>query len=504
MTLINQHIIQRQRIEVDVPRHLHTPALQRQFQHLLEERLMERLEPVFDRMAGPEVWLEIDQLEVDLGILSLKDDAQSWLDKAYHVFVDQLEAGIQKVDAQERSMSEAEVVAHFLEHGYLPWWVQGVSVSATIRKLIQERPQKLLLLLNSSRVRQRWVRQFDEDIQHLLAKRLKLSIPVDVQTWQALFPEVTKRAVRYAYWEHVWEVAREGKGLGAAWFEKLVGRTLPMLPKGMGKPQLRLRIEKAPRLPQTVRAQLLDALRIFPEESSGQAPKESMPPPQTPEPQAQEGGKHGNKHGDISLDLTAMSSLVPEEALSAFRAAQSQEGFFAPSSHVPQGGIYVPLAGTVLVHAFLPTLFERLGFLTDENFIHESAQERAVHVLYFLATDQHYPEEAETVLLKLLCGMDINQPIAREIDLTSEEKEEATHLLQALIRRWGEAMEGTTPEEIRGSFLVREGKLQPGDLGWQLTVEEQVWDVLLNKLPWGISPIQHSWMKEMIWVNWGY
>ena len=63
-------------------------------------------------------------------------------------------------------------------------------------------------------------------------------------------------------------------------------------------------------------------------------------------------------------------------------------------------------------------------------------------------------------------------------------------------------MEGSTTEELRGSFFIREGKLKTADLGWHLTVETMGYDMLMNTLGWGLSPIQYPWMEKMLWVDW--
>jgi hypothetical protein len=109
--------------------------------------------------------------------------------------------------------------------------------------------------------------------------------------------------------------------------------------------------------------------------------------------------------------------------------------------------------------------------------------------------------ESEVVLLKLLCGLQPETLITREIALSVDETSEAERMLQALIEHWA-IMQGTTTEELRGTFFIREGKLTSADLGWRLTVEQTSFDVLLGKLPWGLSPIMHPWMDRMLWVEW--
>jgi hypothetical protein len=170
-------------------------------------------------------------------------------------------------------------------------------------------------------------------------------------------------------------------------------------------------------------------------------------------------------------------------------------------SAIDSEGIYVPLAGIVLVHPFLQTFFNRVGLTREEAFIDPDTQESAVHVLYFIATRQEHPDEQELAVLKLLCGWELQAPIAKYIDLTANEKEQAEGMLQALIGQWS-ALEGSTTEELRGSFFIREGKLKTADLGWHLTVEKKSYNLLMNILSWELSPIQYPWMEKMFWVDW--
>ena len=155
----------------------------------------------------------------------------------------------------------------------------------------------------------------------------------------------------------------------------------------------------------------------------------------------------------------------------------------------------------VLCHPFLPAFFERLKLLEGEQFRNEAARERAVHLLYFLAAGRQNPAEQETVLLKLLCGMELGRPIEKEAALSETEKAEANRLLESMIQNW-DALEGSCPDDLRGSFLIRAGKLQKNEMGWQLKVEQQAFDILLGQLPWGLSPVLHPWMPEMLWVEW--
>jgi len=77
-------------------------------------------------------------------------------------------------------------------------------------------------------------------------------------------------------------------------------------------------------------------------------------------------------------------------------------------------------------------------------------------------------------------------------------------LLQAVIGHW-DALRNTTPDGLRGTFLTRPGKLsQRPDGDYLLQVESQSFDILLERLPWGIGVVKLPWMERMLWVEWAY
>ena len=187
--------------------------------------------------------------------------------------------------------------------------------------------------------------------------------------------------------------------------------------------------------------------------------------------------------------------LLTEKKETKSESAQSSELRSKPEA------LFAPYAGLVLLHPFLPAFFDFLGYLQQDRFVDKSIQERAIHLLYFLATGAEHPVEYELMIPKLLCGLELNAPIARQVDLEEKEKKEAVQLLESIIHQWP-ALEGSKPEDLRNSFLIRPGKLEYKEMGWQLWVEQMPYDLIFQHLPWGISPIMHSWMPGMLWVDW--
>jgi hypothetical protein len=80
-------------------------------------------------------------------------------------------------------------------------------------------------------------------------------------------------------------------------------------------------------------------------------------------------------------------------------------------------------------------------------------------------------------------------------------QQEATDLLSSVISYWS-VLKDTSIDGLRGSFLVRDGKLWKDENNWYLTVEQKGYDMLLQQIPWNISMIQLPWMDEMLRTNW--
>ncbi|MDO8937584.1 MAG: contractile injection system tape measure protein [Methylicorpusculum sp.] len=162
-------------------------------------------------------------------------------------------------------------------------------------------------------------------------------------------------------------------------------------------------------------------------------------------------------------------------------------------------GLYIDNAGLVLLHPFLPQLFEALGIVRGEKIIRPDF---ALSLLHYLATGQDKAPEYELVLPKLLCQLPLSAPIASLVVLPDYARQEADALLRAVIKHWG-ALRNTSIDSLRGTFLLRPGKLTAqADGDWRLQVEHQTCDILLDSLPWGLATVKLPWMRPLLWVEW--
>ncbi|MBL6445817.1 hypothetical protein JMN32_05835 [Fulvivirga sp. 29W222] len=164
--------------------------------------------------------------------------------------------------------------------------------------------------------------------------------------------------------------------------------------------------------------------------------------------------------------------------------------------------IYINNAGLVLLHPFLSRLFGMLELLENKKFKDDAAAKKAVHILQYIAYKDDKSQEFELALNKVLCGLDIFEPLDNTYELDDKEKELCESLVNGVIQNWS-TLGKTSSDNFRVSFLHREGRLEKDMNGsWQLHVEQKAWDVLMDTLPWSISMVILPWMEKTLSVEW--
>jgi hypothetical protein len=165
--------------------------------------------------------------------------------------------------------------------------------------------------------------------------------------------------------------------------------------------------------------------------------------------------------------------------------------------------LMVTHAGLILLHPFLARFLESTG--VKEN---TSAQlspfhlPRAAALLYFIVTGQEEIFEYDLAFVKTLLGLTPEASLCVSEGLVTEtDKAEAEGLLTSAIAHWT-ALKKTSADGFRRSFLQRQGLLRDTENGWQLQVERQPHDVLLEHLPWSISVVKLPWMTRPIYTEW--
>jgi hypothetical protein len=167
----------------------------------------------------------------------------------------------------------------------------------------------------------------------------------------------------------------------------------------------------------------------------------------------------------------------------------------------PARELLVSNAGVVILHPFLIQFFSNCGWLKKQEFTDANTRTSAVLMLHYLASGETEVPEHQLIFPKLLCGMpwevslEAIEPFSNDLLAAAEE------LLASVVKHWS-ALRNSSPDGLREAFLRRGGKLEWTEDTWRLEVEQKTQDVLLGKLPWGLSIIKFPWMKRRLSVYW--
>jgi hypothetical protein len=487
MRAILPHTIVSQTFEVQVAgSEADALALQRQLAGL-SAALMAVIEQALDRHAPEQGILRIDRLEVDAGRIPLARFEQELPALLLHgleeALVEALGAAISSAPendhgARHIGLTQAmdEALAHFLRYATLPASVHLVAGRDFEQMLLETWRDKaspsgearlsgrlsgaaaglpslspaLMAALRSGQALDRLGRQFSATFQQLLVARLT---PTLAPTLQA--------ALQYL------RTQEQGVMLLAA--ERLLCRAALELALDDRSTVAALPVQEAlwRGFPERAARATLSVVR--------QADLEKRPVAML------------LKTGPANAD----SRRAPTEVL----GPTASDGSEHPDR---ERGIYIGNAGLVLLHPFLPALFEELELSRDDQLLQP---ERALALLHFLASGQPQAPEYTLALPKLLCQLPLTASLESDVVLHANEQAEANALLKAVIGHWS-ALRDTSPDGLRGAFLLRPGKLSERGGEWLLQVERQTADILLGDLPWGYSAIRLPWMSGILWVEW--
>jgi hypothetical protein len=531
-TAPNRHRIQRQVLELDLGDGVQGPELQEAMARSFRDHALPELERLFDRVAGPDKLLRLDRLEIDLGTLQ----GLNWELQFRQRLVEQMTRTLaqskpaSEANGRPRESAEGHVAEplqqflFFLAHGRLPWW-GGKPGKAW--------PEALLPHLNGTgwtalyqllradpRTRLRLIDHVSDTFLASAAKAFAGGAEV-LQVLAALTPlgltAAAGRQWRRSFWAILldWVLADGFQSMRGVEFMRdllqLGDRFGGPAWEGEGPhshseaPDRPVGTDDLSPLPQPWRDWLAaaqtsrdasepESVRQYPRRI-GPAPSEESSPPAAPEPSLERGAPARGypEAPDLAFGVSSTQSLPP--------SLQRHAGVRSPSPPLQEGeAIYLEGAGAIILHPFLEALFRDRGLLEQRNFRDAVARQRAVHLLGFLGFGREAVPEYGLLLAKLLCGLAFEEPL-EPVDLDEDDRTACDALLCAVLGHWT-ALRSGSPEWLRTQFFLRDGKLEPVDFGWRLTVERCAQDVLLARLPWGLGVIGLPWMEGRIYVRW--
>jgi hypothetical protein len=159
-------------------------------------------------------------------------------------------------------------------------------------------------------------------------------------------------------------------------------------------------------------------------------------------------------------------------------------------------------AGLVILHPFLPRLFESCELHAPGGRFAPHALARAAALLHWLAHGRDEVHEFELPVVKVLLGLRPDDPLAAGAGLVgARERDEGGALLRAAIAHW-KALGATSIDGLRIAFLQRRAALRDEEDGWHLQPERESFDVLLERLPWSFSTVKLPWMTRPLYTDW--
>ncbi|HUQ10069.1 MAG TPA: contractile injection system tape measure protein [Steroidobacteraceae bacterium] len=484
----NRHRIQRQIVELTLGDASSAPGAQESLARACREPLMTGMSSVFDAVAPAEVLVRLDRLEIDVGHLSGTD----WAEQFQHRVVAELGRQLddlprepvgRRTDTTEGAGGGTfEAFLYFLRHGRLPWWsgapdagwanlVAEASVGQlrTLRALLRGEVHACARVIHALG---------DGQLEDLLGRCAALVHCARVLN--VLRPDestATHHHWRRKFWHRVLEHALAPAAAlanGPALVRSLMTeRCAIVLERGCAGLENRERDPGAS--PAVIRPVDVGAL---------------------PEPWREwyeAFASIEDTGGPVTTAGDADASAMPRQEV-----ARQVRPASAPAEEAEL--IYLPCAGTLLLHPFLETLFRERELLDGRRFASDASRYRAAQLLGYLATSRPDTPEYDLGMPKLLTGIDLGAPIESawldEADITA-----CDALLTAVLGHWT-ALRSSSAAWLRSQFFLRDARLERVDGGQRVTMERRAQDVLLARLPWGFGVISLPWLPEKIFVQW--
>ena len=150
-------------------------------------------------------------------------------------------------------------------------------------------------------------------------------------------------------------------------------------------------------------------------------------------------------------------------------------------------------------------LFDRLSLLSDDSgslrVVGIEAASLSVHLLQYLVEGRlNTPAEALS-LNKVLCGLPPDASVGSSLTPDPADVAVRDQLLQAVVANW-QSIGRSSVAALHKTLLQREGSLSLTNNQWELRVQRNTFDILMDGMPWKISLVTESWMSTPLHVDW--
>ncbi|NEP73980.1 MAG: hypothetical protein F6K25_04630 [Okeania sp. SIO2G4] len=524
-------------------------CLEEEFIEKISEEIQRQLE---DKFSSQTEILTTTVNQTDISPFSQKDvgNSQNFSSQKYNDF-----KNLQKSDVENNSASQLEIFSYFLQTGTLPWWTENFSkqeLEEYSDRLITNSPDavKSIILesLKNTKQLQRLIYQFSDAILLKIAglfsadlvkfianyntdikeifKQLEetKNIPeakLKLETWQGILlslssegnTKVDKLRLIQANLLHI----ATSNGINYPdFFNNLVAKIENLILEG-NKFKSTL-----PEILDNITTSNQDTEFIREQEQAKLLPREWQKLSRNRQISPEDKQQINQLNHQIEILLNEINNLAPVENQfnlinrlnQVLQIAQTltikiqQELNFNQSTFSnyidtfsDSDEIYIRNAGLILLWPFLNSFFVKIGLVQNNIFINIISTQRADLLLQYLIDNSTEIPEHILPLNKILCGIDLLEPIDTNLEITEPERAECENLLSAVIQNWS-ILKNTSVEGLRKAFLQRNSILKIRDGSWLLQVERETYDILVDKIPWSIRVVKLPWMNNILYVEW--
>jgi hypothetical protein len=516
--MTNKSIIRKQSVDITYDGVIDPFVFRDEVSWMCTTRLIPAIDRLFSQYAGDKI-ICFEELTIELGELSL----ENWQSVVVERVIEELSCQLGSTSmsfeqrwtsgtmstglAQSAGMkalsneaSARQCLLYFLENGTLPWNT-SVKSRSELNKLLLDiiadpggRRKLIQKLQTDHALIKRLISQFDDDIlEQLIAQHTGISKVTFTGLTSFISKalqdkQTTANGTRERYYFLLIE------NLGAD--QTTVKFVADVIGAAIRQPEFIVRVRDLAQKGLS-HVQIMDAML---EESVVKSEKEVDSLAHEENIRTQVEAFIENILSDKNADLNQMDQAQADKFLLGNRDQKTnRKSSLGPVQ--PGEEWFISNAGLVILHPFLPMLFENVGYTEDKKWITDETRYRAMTLMqYMLKGEGEYPE-FEMTLNKILTGYPLDETLPADLILSDFEKLEANDVLASVIKHWT-VLKNTSMDGLRSEFLQRDGKLFIEQGAWNLKVQQKTSDILMNRLPWGISMIKTPWMKTMMQVEW--
>ena len=520
-----KHIVHREIIDLSVGTLGQAAKWEARFSDLLQTTFTPRINAAFDAYSSPDKEDIIHQIVLDMGVINSAMSEGELADRISSQLSAQLKSSdgirlkqndiaekVQQHLSRHRSASREDMILYFLEHGILPWWASSNSVDEIVLNPdafdISFSERLKLLLKRSAGTLARfagivslkgcadWISIWDEQAALKMRSLMHwLEINVVYPSSHRKFVEMhfvllwLQKTLQHTTGEVSHHLIIQLIKMAPHIKEKLLAILVPGVVTSSDQVIINAFEFIAPGISQDIRfqPQLFELTATAPDNSPLNDFAEL-----TDDTMGEIADQPVATTAHDEVQLPDVTRIFPEDAAIGSSHEKGKDNDI---------GVSVSNACLVLLHPFLSELFATCGFRRNNKWVNKQAQHMAVATLVYCGHGYIHLPEYEILIEKLLCGMPWSEAYFPPEHFSEEIMKNCEGLLHAVIAHW-KAPGDISSDGLREGFLQRAAMVYRGDQDWTVIVEKKAQDILLARLPWGISRIKLSWMPTQLNVNW--